>query len=110
MTDARIITREVLLELANNIYRTAFEAGYEAGSLVACLETPEPGSNAVPLKGLKLTPNPAPNLQKPEPSTGHEGDDGLTDSERESLIKEIRGKHEFWKNMRRERSENVGGI
>ena len=57
MTDARIITREVLLELANDIYHRAFEAGYEAGSLVACLEPPEPVSNFVPLKHLKLREN-----------------------------------------------------
>lgn len=57
MTDARIITREVFLELANDIYRTAFEAGFEAGSLVACLEKPEPTSELVPLKHLKLKEN-----------------------------------------------------
>lgn len=57
MTDARIITREVLLELANDIYRKAFEAGYEAGALVACLETPPPASTYVPLKHLKLREN-----------------------------------------------------
>jgi len=57
MTDARIITREVLLELANDIYRTAFEAGFEAGSLVSCLEKSEPASEFVPLKHLKLKEN-----------------------------------------------------
>ena len=60
MTDARIITREVLLELANDIYNRAFEAGYEAGSLVACLEQPEPGTTAGLVKRLKLTENPRP--------------------------------------------------
>lgn len=60
MTDARIISREVLLELANDIYRTAFEAGFELGAKSACMETPEPVSEYVPLKGLKLTVNPYP--------------------------------------------------
>lgn len=57
MTDARIITREILLELANDIYNRAFEAGYELGQKMACLETPEPTSNFVPLKHLKLKEN-----------------------------------------------------
>lgn len=59
MTDARIITREVFLELANDIYRTAFESGYEQGAKMACLETPEPASELPLLKGLKLTVNDA---------------------------------------------------
>lgn len=57
MTDPHIISREVFLELANDIYRKAFEAGFEAGALVACLETPEPDTNFVPLKHLKLKEN-----------------------------------------------------
>jgi len=73
MTDARIITREVLLELANDIYRTAFEAGYEAGQLMACLEKPEAAAELPLLKGLKLTVNPHPTdsitFPKPDLST-----------------------------------------
>jgi len=49
MTDARIITREVLLELANDIYNRAFEAGYELGQKMACLDKPEPRTNAIKL-------------------------------------------------------------
>ena len=42
MTDARIITREVLLEVVQAERHKAFEDGYELGQKVACLAKPEP--------------------------------------------------------------------
>lgn len=56
MTDARIITREVLLEVVQAERHKAFEDGYELGQKAACLEKPEPASNFVPLKGMTLKP------------------------------------------------------
>ncbi len=57
MTDARIITREELLEFVQAERHRAFEDGYELGQKMACLEKPEPASNAVPLKHLTLREN-----------------------------------------------------
>lgn len=42
MTDARIITREELLEFVQAERHRAFEDGYELGQKMACLEKPEP--------------------------------------------------------------------
>lgn len=49
MTDARIITREELLEFVQAERYKAFEDGYELGQKMACLEKPEPRHNAITL-------------------------------------------------------------
>lgn len=54
MTDARIITREELLEFVQAERHRAFEDGYELGQKMACLEKPEPDHKKLK---LKIDPN-----------------------------------------------------
>lgn len=49
MTDARIITREELLEVVQAERHKAFEDGYELGQKVACLERAEPDHKKIKL-------------------------------------------------------------
>lgn len=55
MTDARIITREELLEFTRDIAAQAFEMGYELGQKMACLE--KPGVTSIEASGHKFITN-----------------------------------------------------